>query len=265
MDALKMPAVSPTADPLGRGGAVVLATDERTLTPRMMLAFSALLEALEYALDLETSTWDFAVDLATLRRLKLTDSDLRWLLVRGLVDHGLEVTPPRDANRSFRRSEQTVFRKRSCFVLTPEGSRLARELRGNAAPSNGRSEHSLAEPATGDALQSRIPHWDRDRRELRIGGVVVKRFTIPLVDLESILTAFEEQAWPDRIDDPLPTSDEPLRKNPPPGSDSFTEPRPETAPHAVRGRRHRTRNPVGTSKRVTPLAPVPHGAGDSYR
>jgi len=214
MDALKMPAVAPTTEALTCEGTVVLATDERSLTPRMTLAFSTLLEALEYARDLDTSAWDFAVDLASLRRLKLTDSDLRWLVVRELVDHGLEVTPPRDAHRSFRRGERTVFRRRSCFVLTSEGAKLAHELRVSAAPGNGRGKHSLAEPAARDALtsQSSVPRWDRDRRELRIGGVVVKRFTIPAVDLESILTAFEEQAWPARIDDPLPTSDEPTRK-----------------------------------------------------
>src|SRR5947207_2076239 len=42
------------------------------------------------------------------------------------------------------------------------------------------------------------------RRELRLGGQLVKVFKLPSPMQEAILMAFEEEHWPPRIDDPLP-------------------------------------------------------------
>ncbi len=56
-----------------------------------------------------------------------------------------------------------------------------------------------------------VPTWDSERRELRISGMAVKRFKWTAANQEAILAAFEEEGWPDRIDDPLP---------PKPGQDS---------------------------------------------
>jgi hypothetical protein len=39
---------------------------------------------------------------------------------------------------------------------------------------------------------------------LSLGGTVVKRFRVPAHNQELILSAFEEEGWPDHIDDPLP-------------------------------------------------------------
>jgi hypothetical protein len=49
-----------------------------------------------------------------------------------------------------------------------------------------------------------FPHWDRLRRELWVGGVLIKSFRVPAEIQETILAAFEEDGWPFRIDDPLP-------------------------------------------------------------
>lgn len=46
--------------------------------------------------------------------------------------------------------------------------------------------------------------WYSQRRELRVGGELVKKFRQPADVQETILTAFAEQGWPPRIDDPLP-------------------------------------------------------------
>jgi hypothetical protein len=48
-----------------------------------------------------------------------------------------------------------------------------------------------------------LPVWDADRRELRLGKLVVKRFRQPAENQELILAAFEEDGWPPRIDNPL--------------------------------------------------------------
>ena len=47
------------------------------------------------------------------------------------------------------------------------------------------------------------PFWDRDRKELRIGNFVVKRFRWPAENQERVLNAFQEEGWPSRIDDPI--------------------------------------------------------------
>jgi len=49
-----------------------------------------------------------------------------------------------------------------------------------------------------------VPLWNHDRRVLCVGDVVVKRFRVPSPNQETILAAFQEEAWPTAIDDPLP-------------------------------------------------------------
>jgi len=51
------------------------------------------------------------------------------------------------------------------------------------------------------------PAWDAERRELRLGLVMVKEFRQPAKNQETILAAFQEENWPPRIDDPLPGGD----------------------------------------------------------
>ena len=46
--------------------------------------------------------------------------------------------------------------------------------------------------------------WDRVRRELRYGDVVVKQFKWPAENQEAVLNAFEDLGWPRHIEDPLP-------------------------------------------------------------
>jgi hypothetical protein len=53
------------------------------------------------------------------------------------------------------------------------------------------------------AVAQEKPSWDPELRELRMCGVVVKRFARRAVNQERILAVFEEEGWPYRIDDPL--------------------------------------------------------------
>lgn len=180
---------------------------EISLNQRVRMALSSLREALAYTHDLGCSAWEFAVEISTLRRLQVSDSDLRWLVLRGLIEHGIELTQRDEPRRRFRSSEQTRFAKRSCFVLAPAGVEVTDELLSGEAP--GAVE---AAPMSRERRQRRrckyddrpSPNWDRNRLELRVGLVVVRRYTIPAAHQESILTAFEEEHWPPCIDDPLP-------------------------------------------------------------
>jgi hypothetical protein len=55
--------------------------------------------------------------------------------------------------------------------------------------------------------KSRLPRWDAAARTLWLGTIPVKQFQVPASNQEHILAAFDEQGWPDGIDDPLPPID----------------------------------------------------------
>lgn len=165
-----------------------------------------LLKAKEYADDVEVDLWDFALELRELRSLGLTNSDLRWLVMKGYVEFGRETTEPGDERRSFRRSRGLTFVRRNCFVITPAGEAAATAFalqEQTAAPTVRRVEPIV--PPEPPRPQPRVtPHWDSDLQELRINGLIVKQYKVPAPNQEMVLAAFEEENWPVRIDDPLP-------------------------------------------------------------
>jgi len=177
-------------------------------------AFHGLLRALDYASVLNTSIWDFAVELSWFRRLKLSNTDLRWLVRAGFVTYAVEIPSLSGTERSFRHPVELRFEKDTCFVLTEKGAATARSIcecglnGGPAGLSSGR-ERPLSLDAPGKPL---VPKWDRLRQELKIGTVLVKRFKVPAASQEAILEAFEEEAWPPRIDDPLSPRNDQLPK-----------------------------------------------------
>jgi hypothetical protein len=52
------------------------------------------------------------------------------------------------------------------------------------------------------------PLWNPQLRELSVDDILVKRFLVPAENQELVLMAFQEEAWPPRIDDPLPPAAE---------------------------------------------------------
>jgi len=176
------------------------------LAPRIKTALTALLEAIDYGQDLDRTAWDFAIELSCLRRMKLSNSDLRWLVGRELVDHAVEITTTGDADRSFRQPPRLMFCKRACFVLTAAGAALAREIAGRESARRRAEVHEPVDQPTLTIANPRplTPTWDRNRLELKVGNTVVKRFRVPAANQEAILAAFQEEHWPARIDDPLP-------------------------------------------------------------
>jgi hypothetical protein len=207
MDALKMTAVEAPSPSRSSEKPLAHKSARIRLAPRIKLALGALWEAIEYCQDLERSTWDFALEIGSLRRLGLSNSDFRWLVGRNIVEHAIEVTLSGDAERSFRQPARLLFCKKTCFVLTPSGVALASEVCGKSEPRGRMEDRATSEPpllAMVPPLSPLAPCWDRDRQELKVGSVVVKRFRVPAANQEAILAAFEEEHWPTRIDDPLP-------------------------------------------------------------
>ena len=171
---------------------------ERERAGRLMAALGWLKQGYDYARELGQDDWSFAVEIHLLRSERLTDNDLRWLVCRGLVEHAGEVTALGDDARSFRETGRLRFCRKTCFVLTEAGAEFYRAACDEAEPGAAHPPIVIA-PAAGAA-----PFWDPDRQELRFAGRVVKQFKVPAPNQEMILATFQEEAWPHRVDDPLP-------------------------------------------------------------
>ena len=167
--------------------------------PRVLPALRLLREAHDAARALGRGEWDFAVELADLRRAGLTGSDCRWLVGSGLAAHGRETTGANDVFRSFARGRSLSLPGGTCFVLTARGILAARPA-GTPPAEPPPAEGSPAPPASPEMR----PAWDRHRQQLRVGGRVVIALKVPAAHQEMILAAFEDEGWPPRIDDPLP-------------------------------------------------------------
>ena len=172
-------------------------------------ALALLLEAVGYARELNRPRWDFAVEIAALHETGLTASALRWLVCKGYAEHAFELTTQGHAARSFRRSQGLRFGRRTCFVLTDAGLAFAREVLAGSLPGHLQESASVAGnggPSEGNGEGTAPvlrPIWDGQRRELRVGGALVKHFKVPAANQQAILAAFEEEGWPPRVDDPL--------------------------------------------------------------
>jgi hypothetical protein len=168
---------------------------------RLRAGLGKLRRAYDYAGEVEHDPWDFAVEIQDLHGEGLDNSDFRWLVCKGYVEHAVEVRGSAEDRRAFRPSYGLRFCKRSCFVLTPSGAEFASHTLVPATNGISPGPPLTAPPA--EALRSR-PRWDHNRQELSVGQLVVKRFKVPAPNQEMVLAAFEEEGWPARIDDPIP-------------------------------------------------------------
>ncbi len=162
-------------------------------TPPPAAALAPLVEAYQCARQLGEDVWEFALELRCLREAGLTHNHVRWLLAHGWVAQAVERSQPARRQRAFRRVANLSLVEQACFVLTRAGAEHV---------GNGAGEGLGASGADG------VPCWDAQRRELRVGRVVVKRYRQPAPNQELVLRAFEEDGWPPRIDDPLPPEPE---------------------------------------------------------
>src|SRR5262245_14088785 len=122
-------------------------------------ALALLSEARDGARRLDQDDSQFAVELACLLAAGATPGALRWLLHCGYAEHLVETTTLSAAKRSFRSVRNLALGRRSCFVLTAGGAALR-----------------LGTPIVSPACK---PIWNPERRELRFGQFVVKRFIQP--------------------------------------------------------------------------------------
>jgi hypothetical protein len=162
----------------------------------------SLLQAHDYAQQTGRDGWDFAVEIAELRRRGMTNADCRWLVCNGWARLGRELRARPGERRRFRHDISLAISRGTCLVLMPAGQRVAAQIaaRGSLPRVDG------VDTLLSDHVRQIVPHWDSDRRELRLGSRLVKRFKLPAPNQEMILTVLEEESWPRRIDDPLSPS-----------------------------------------------------------
>ena len=168
------------------------------------ISLALLLRAVRYAGNAGRPTWDFAPTLDELRRHGLSLCDLRWLTDRGLLLHARETSQPHGTRRTFDHRQSVHFSEESAFALTSRGVELLQDVLDDPLVAGSDPPQENEDKFIGEAANSRVPSWDRELRELRIGRLVIKRFRVPARNQERILSAFEEEAWPIHIDDPLP-------------------------------------------------------------
>jgi hypothetical protein len=182
----------------------------------LCVALILLRHAYECARDTNAAAWDFALEISELYEVGLTITDLRWLVAKGFVEHGSETSTYGDPHRTFTHSEGFNFLTTSCVILTEKGAEFACQVLQAAAaisaveePRAGarKTEPSGEIPPANGQTQLKATHkpqWDPVRRELSLAGRIVKQFHVPAGNQEVILSAFQEEGWPEYIDDPLP-------------------------------------------------------------
>jgi hypothetical protein len=169
-------------------------------------ALALLRDAYCYAFDATANVWDFAVEIGELRSTGANASDLRWLVAKRLVEHGVERTEHADELRQYSYKNSLRFADRSCFVLTELGYEFVKRGWSNETEFLQPVDRTTSIGAYDDNRSNAhgSPEWDGERRELSFYGEVVKRFRWAAPNQELVLATFEEDGWPVRIDDPLP-------------------------------------------------------------
>ena len=191
----------------------------QTWPAELSAAASALLAASDSAHETGRSNWDFAIQIARLYDQNLTSTGLRVLIREGFIDHADEVTDDTADTRIFELTDALRISSRTCVILMPLGRAAAQSLlsaRSRTAPQAQRNtpqptaivslpEASLATPSTETptSLLHIPPLWKPDLKRLTFGVMLVKQYRHPAPNQELILGVFQEEGWPERIDDPL--------------------------------------------------------------
>jgi hypothetical protein len=170
------------------------------LAPPLKTALGLLLQAYTISAGLGHDKWDFALEIQALKEAGLNHNDLRSLICRGLAEHRVEQTRCGAKQRIFRLPSGLRLARLSCFTLSETGLPIARDIISHAT----RLPAPPVQPSTNEIpTLDFVPVWDSERRELRLGSVLIKRFRQPAKNQETVLTAFQEDGWPAHLDNPL--------------------------------------------------------------
>ena len=182
-------------------------------TTAVIDALSNLLRAHEYADEVGVDPWQFALEWRLMKARGLEETDVRYLVARGLVEFRREISLPAAFERRFIAHEVPRLSHDTAFVLTPAGlahcrtlCELTESFSSHADPDRTAIVPDPSAPARPNAVPARLerPQWNPDRRELSFREQLVKFYRVPSPNQELILSVFQEDNWPEFIDDPLP-------------------------------------------------------------
>lgn len=180
-------------------GSCIVGAPELALAAGLAAApLRELWRASRYATNAGRPVEEFAIGVARLLFLGLSECDVRWLWCKGFVQQAAATTR-KIARRAAFGGPLLELAPQSAFVLTPHGIELLEQL---LARSDSQAEGNSA--AGRQVPWGQTPCWDPQLRELSVDQILIKRFCVPAENQELILAAFQEEAWPLRIDDPLP-------------------------------------------------------------
>ena len=177
------------------------------LSAPVRLAFAQLLEVHELARASGRKDSDFAAEIASLTELGISGSVLRWLVCRGYAKCLREVTQTGDKERRFEPVDNLSLNSQSCFVLSRKGMLFARRGAGDAGRKPMRGRRRRANGHSGDSrAATQRPCAALGRQAARVSACAETAEAFPRAgpNQETILAAFQEEGWPNCIDDPLP-------------------------------------------------------------
>jgi hypothetical protein len=100
---------------------------QEAMISRVGSGLKLLLDSFAYARKLAEDPWEFSVEWPELQRLGFTCNDSRWLIHKGIVRHGHEITAVGDTNCDGSNGNG------SAALLTPKWDRDRRQLRLGAS------------------------------------------------------------------------------------------------------------------------------------
>lgn len=163
-----------------------------------------MLRAWMYAQETSHPASDFAIEIHRLRQIGVDECELRRLLCKGYLQQFYDGTLPSHSARSLQLVETLSFTAESCFALTELGAQYARQVLEGTIISVGTQQGGNLPRGFGGP-NKRIPRWDADNGELRVGKRIVKQFRVPAPAQTEALNALQRAGWPRRIEDPLST------------------------------------------------------------
>jgi hypothetical protein len=175
------------------------------------VALQLLSESRKFADCSTGACWQFALERRLLVVRGSSPIALRWLAMKGFVEHKIEITSPGMTRRCFRKAALLSFEDRSCFLLTDKGLAFALTVAAAEGEFLGQPCSAEALPNGSVARRQEKPHWYCKLRQLWVGDVLVKEFHVSAMNQEIILAAFQRQKWRHCIDYPLLQSADPLK------------------------------------------------------
>jgi hypothetical protein len=171
---------------------------------RARAALAHLFEAHQLAVDVGHDAGDFAVPIDEFQGI-----GVRWAVLKWLVLTGYASVDARSGGsmRRLIRGGANILTDKSSLLLTEAGVELARQL-GRTASERSSGFDALPYLIGAGARTVRTPHWNAILRKLYLGDALVRQYPVAAPNQESVLTAFQEEGWPPRIDDPLPPREE---------------------------------------------------------